>query len=363
MALLQLKEWAGYHRGKDGSIVIDEKEAEAVRLIYDLYLKDYTRQAIIDERTKNGPFKDFFDVFERISSNSLNRKSMENLIWAGAFDSFNVPRELFFSPTANSEIFLDTLMRYGNKYQADKSEAQFGLFGAMEVETVRPSQPSDVEKMSDIERLNKERDLVGIYLSSHPLDEYSFIIEHVCNTSLDELDDLKSLQSKKEITFAGIVTEIKTGTSAKDGKPFGYVKLESFKSSHQFRLFGTKWTNIRHLFNENETIFVRAQVVQPWKSSAYLDLSITSVELLSEVKNQLLERITLTIALENLSVELVSELTDLANKYKGKTKLDFIINEPGERAVELHADRSIEVSSEFAHYINNHSDVIELQVN
>ena len=320
-------------------------------------------QAIIDERTKNGPFKDFFDVFERISSNSLNRKSMENLIWAGAFDSFNVPRELFFSPTANSEIFLDTLMRYGNKYQADKSEAQFGLFGAMEVETVRPSQPNDVEKMSDIERLNKERDLVGIYLSSHPLDEYSFIIEHVCNTSLDELDDLKSLQSKKEITFAGIVTEIKTGTSAKDGKPFGYVKLESFKSSHQFRLFGTKWTNIRHLFNENETIFVRAQVVQPWKSSAYLDLSITSVELLSEVKNQLLERITLTIALENLSVELVSELTDLANKYKGKTKLDFIINEPGERAVELHADRSIEVSSEFAHYINNHSDVIELQVN
>ena len=320
-------------------------------------------QAIIDERTKNGPFKDFFDVFERISSNSLNRKSMENLIWAGAFDSFNVPRELFFSPTANSEIFLDTLMRYGNKYQADKSEAQFGLFGAMEVETVRPSQPSDVEKMSDIERLNKERDLVGIYLSSHPLDEYAFIIEHVCNTSLDELDDLKSLQSKKEITFAGIVTEIKTGTSAKDGKPFGYVKLESFKSSHQFRLFGTKWTNIRHLFNENETIFVRAQVVQPWKSSAYLDLSITSVELLSEVKNQLLERITLTIALENLSVELVSELTDLANKYKGKTKLDFIINEPGERAVELHADRSIEVSSEFAHYINNHSDVIELQVN
>ena len=320
-------------------------------------------QAIIDERTKNGPFKDFFDVFERISCNSLNRKSMENLIWAGAFDSFNVPRELFFSPTANSEIFLDTLMRYGNKYQADKSEAQFGLFGAMEVETVRPSQPNDVEKMSDIERLNKERDLVGIYLSSHPLDEYSFIIEHVCNTSLDELDDLKSLQSKNEITFAGIVTEIKTGTSAKDGKPFGYVKLESFKSSHQFRLFGTKWTNIRHLFNENETIFVRAQVVQPWKSSAYLDLSITSVELLSEVKNQLLERITLTIALENLSVELVSELTDLANKYKGKTKLDFIINEPGERAVELHADRSIEVSSEFAHYINNHSDVIELQVN
>jgi DNA polymerase-3 subunit alpha len=320
-------------------------------------------QSIIDERTQNGPFKDFFDVFERISYSSLNRKSMENLIWAGAFDSFNVPRELFFSYSANNELFLDTLMRYGNKYQADKSEAQFGLFGAMEVETVRPSLPSEVLLMSDIERLNKERDLVGIYLSSHPLDEYAFIIEHVCNTDLDELSDLKNLQSKAEITFAGIVTEIKTGTSAKDGKPYGYVKLESFKSSYQFRLFGSKWTNIRHLFNENEAIFVRAKVVQPWKTSAYLDLSITSVDLLSEIKNQLLERITLTIALENLSMELVSELADLADRYKGKTKLDFIINEPGERTIELHADRSIEVSSEFAHYINNHSDVIELQVN
>ena len=320
-------------------------------------------QSIIDERMKNGPFKDFFDVFERISYSALNRKSMESLIWAGAFDSFNVPRELFFSPSANDEMFLDTLIRYGNKYQADKSEAQFGLFGAMEVETVRPSLPSEVLRMSDIECLNKERDLVGIYLSSHPLDEYSFIIEHVCNTSLDELADLKSLQSKAEITFAGIVTEIKTGTSAKDGKPYGYVKLESFKSSHQLRFFGAKWTNIRHLFNQNEAIFVRAQVVQPWKSSPYLDLVITSVDLLSEVKNQLLERITLTIALENLTMELVSELTDLADRYKGKTKLDFVINEPGERAIELHADRSIEVSREFAHYINNHSDIIELQVN
>ena len=322
-------------------------------------------QAIINERTKHGPFKDFIDVFERINYNSLNRKSMESLIWAGAFDSFKVPRELFFSNTTASgnELYLDTLIRYGNRYQADKSEAALGLFGAMEIETVRPSLPINIVQMSDIERLNKERDLVGIYLSSHPLDEYSFIIEHVCNTNLEELNDLKSLQSKSEITFAGIVTEIKTGLSAKDGKPYGYVKLESFKSSYVFKLFGVKWTNVRHLFRENETIFVRAQVVQPWKTSSFLDLSITSVDLLAEVKNQLLERITLTIALENLTRELVSELSDLADKYKGKTKLDFIVHEPGERAIELHADRTIEVSREFAHFINNHLDVIELQVN
>ena len=320
-------------------------------------------QSIIDERMKNGTFKDFFEVFERLNFSALNRKSIESLIWAGAFDSFNIPREMFFSDSANDEPFLDTLMRYGNKYQADKAEAAFALFGAMEVETVRPLQPTNILLMNDIERLNKERELVGIYLSSHPLDEYSFIIEHVCNTGLDELNDLKSLQSKAEITFAGIVTEIKTGISAKDGKPYGYVKLESFKSSHTFKLFGEKWTKIRHLFNMDEIIFVRAKVVQPWRNSPYLDLSITSVELLAEIKNQLLERLTLTITLDHLTMELVRELADLADKYKGKTKLDFVINEPGERAIELHTDRSIEVSSEFAHYINNHSDVIELQVN
>ena len=320
-------------------------------------------QSIINERMKNGPFKDYFDVFERISFSSLNRKALECLIWSGAFDSFNVPRELFFSNSANNEPFLDTLIRYGNKYQADQSEASFGLFGAMEVETVRPAIPTDVLIMNDIERLNKERDLVGIYMSSHPLDEFSFIIEHVCNTELEELANLKSLQEKSSITFAGIVTEITTGTRAKDGKPFGNVKIEGFKSSHTLRLVGKKWMDLRHLFNVDEAIYVQAQVVQPWKTSDYLDLVITSVDLLSEVKDQLLERLTLTINLEDLTMELVSELIDLAEKNKGKTQLKFVINEPGARSIELKTDKTIEVTKEFAHYINNHLDVINLQVN
>ena len=320
-------------------------------------------QSIINERMQNGPFKDFFDVFERISFSSLNRKALECLIWSGAFDSFNVSRELFFSGSVNNEPFLDTLIRYGNKYQADQSEASFGLFGAMEVETVRPAIPTDISVMNNIERLNKERDLVGIYMSSHPLDEYSFIIEHVCNTDLEELADLKSLQEKSKITFAGIVTDITTGTRVKDGKPYGNVKIEGFKSSYTLRLVGKKWMDLRHLFNVDEAIYVQAQVVQPWKTSSYLDLVITSVDLLSEVKNQLLERLTLTINLEDLTTELASELIDLTERNKGKTHLEFVINEPGARSIELKTERTIEVSQEFAHYINNHLDVIALQVN
>jgi DNA polymerase-3 subunit alpha len=320
-------------------------------------------KAIIDERSQNGPFKDVFDVFERVNLNTCNRKCLECLIWAGAFDSFGLQREAFFSLSSTNELFLDTLIRYGNKFQSDKSEASFGLFGAMEVETVHPSLPREVVTLSEIERLNKERDLVGIYMSSHPLDEYSFIIEHVCNTELEELTDLKSLQSKSEITFAGIVTNITTGTSAKDAKPYGLVKIEGFKSSHVLKLYGKKWVSTRHLFHVNEAIFVRAQVVQPWKTSTYLDMVINSVDLLAEVKNQLLEQLTLTISLENLTMELASELINLTDKYKGNTKLKFAINEPGNRTIELKTDRAIEVSKEFAHYINNHSDVIELQVN
>ncbi len=320
-------------------------------------------KAIIDERSKNGPFKDIFDVVERVNLNTCNRKCLECLIWAGAFDSFGVQREMFFSLSSTDELFLDNLVRYGNKYQADKAEASYGLFGAMEIEMVHPALPHDITSISDIERLNKERDLVGIYMSSHPLDEYAFIIEHVCNTELGELSDLKSLQSKSSITFAGLVTEITTGTSAQDGKPYGYVKIESFKSSHVLKLFGAKWMNTRHLFNVNEAIYVQAQVVQPWKTSSYLDLIITSVDLLAEVKDQLLDQLTLTINLEDLTMELVGELIDLADRYKGKTKLNFVINEPGVRAIELKTGRTIEVSKEFAHYINNHLDVIDLRVN
>lgn len=321
-------------------------------------------QAIVDERTKNGPFQDLFDVVERLNLNTCNRKNLENLIWAGAFDSFRQPREMYFTPVSANDLFLDIMMRYGNKFQADQSEASMGLFGAMEVATVRPALPANVCMLSDIERLNRERELVGIYLSSHPLDEYAFIINNVCNTRLDELAELSQLTNRPSLTFAGIVTEIKTGISPKDNKPYGLVKIEDFRNSHVFKLYGTKWTNVRQYFAINEAVYIQAQVEKPrWANSTYYGLNINSVELLSEAKHTLMSKLTLSMNLEDLTIDVANDLTDLANRYSGDTKLDFVFKEANNTPIVLHSDRTIEVSKEFVLYINNHQDIITLKVN
>jgi DNA polymerase III subunit alpha len=319
--------------------------------------------AIITERKKNGLYKDIFDLVERVSLTACNRKNLECLAWAGALDSFGLSRETYFAKSANGEVFLDTLLRYGNVFQSDKSEARGGLFGAIEIATVHPALPTEVTELSDIERLNKERDLVGIYLSAHPLDEYAIIIDNVCNTRLSELADLNSLRDRSEITFAGMVTDISVGTT-KDGSPCGFVKIEDFRESYQLRLYGSKWVGIRHLFNLNEAIFVRAKITQRFKwNPNSLDLSIESVDLLNEAKDTLLEKITLTIELSNLTAAMAGDLTTLFAKAKGNTSLDLSIVEENKPPLDLHSDRKIKLTKEVTNYLRGHKDVIDIKVN
>ena len=319
--------------------------------------------AIITERKKNGLYKDIFDLVERVSLTACNRKNLECLAWAGALDSFGLSRETYFAKSANGEVFLDTLLRYGNVFQSDKSEARGGLFGAIEIATVHPALPTEVTELSDIERLNKERDLVGIYLSAHPLDEYAIIIDNVCNTRLSELADLNSLRDRSEITFAGMVTDISVGTT-KDGSPCGFVKIEDFRESYQLRLYGSKWVGVRHLFNLNEAIFVRAKITQRFKwNPNSLDLSIESVDLLNEAKDTLLEKITLTIELSNLTAAMAGDLTTLFAKAKGNTSLDLSIVEENKPPLDLHSDRKIKLTKEVTNYLRGHKDVIDIKVN
>ncbi len=319
--------------------------------------------AIITEREKNGLYKDIFDLVERVSLTACNRKNLECLAWAGALDSFGLSRETYFAKSANGEVFLDTLLRYGNVFQSDKSEARGGLFGAIEIATVHPALPTEVTELSDIERLNKERDLVGIYLSAHPLDEYAIIIENVCNTRLSELANLNSLRDRSEITFAGMVTDISVGTT-KDGSPCGFVKIEDFRESYQLRLYGSKWVGVRHLFNLNEAIFVRAKITQRFKwNPNSLDLSIESVDLLNEAKDTLLEKITLTIELSNLTAAMAGDLTTLFAKAKGNTSLDLSIVEENKPPLELHSDRKVKLTKDVVCYLRGHKDVIDIKVN
>ena len=321
-------------------------------------------QAIIDERTKNGPYKNVFDFVERVNLSNCNRKCLESLALSGAFDLIqnNLPREAYFAENGR-EMFLDTLVRYGNRYQADMQQSANTLFGGMmAVDIVRPPLPANYEMWSDIERLNKERDLVGIYLSAHPLDEYAAILNYVCNTKVTELDNLEALSSKAEVTFGGIVNSVSTGYTKK-GNPMGTVIIEDYSGQHKIALFGKDWGAHKDSFYEGVPVFVRAKSEPGQWDATRFNLNIRSVEMLSDVKDSLITKVTLSIPLDKLTEEMVQDLQELTKNNPGNAQLSFYIKQNEQINANFTARNIlINLSRSIVDYVEQHKE-IEMKVN
>lgn len=321
-------------------------------------------QAIIDERTKNGPYKNVFDFVERVNLSNCNRKCLESLALSGAFDLIqnNLPREAYFAENGR-EMFLDTLVRYGNRYQADMQQSANTLFGGMmAVDIVRPPLPVNYEMWSDMERLNKERDLVGIYLSAHPLDEYAAILNYVCNTKVTELDNLEALSSKAEVTFGGIVNGVSTGYTKK-GNPMGTVIIEDYSGQHKIALFGKDWGAHKDSFYEGVPVFVRAKSEPGQWDATRFNLNIRSVEMLSDVKDSLITKVTLSIPLDKLTEEMVQDLQELTKNNPGNAQLSFYIKQNEQINANFTARNIlINLSRSIVDYVEQHKE-IEIKVN
>jgi len=321
-------------------------------------------KSIVDEREKNGPYKSIFDFVERVNLSACNRKSVENLVLAGAFDGFgDVKREMFFAPTGKAnEVFLDQLIRYGQKYQADQSMAANSLFGAEAIEIAHPAIPKEFVEWSALERLNKERELVGIYLSAHPLDEYSIILEHVCNTKCADLEALDKLKDTEELTFGGIVTGVREGYTKK-GNPFGIVRIEDYSGTGEIPLFGQDWLMFKNSFLDGISLFIHAKV-QPKKwAQDQLELSLKTVQLMSDVKDDLITSITLNIPLDSLTNEFVEDLVELVQESPGKADMYFnvFVNE-NTKARLFSRNMKISVQKKLMNYISTIPE-IEFKIN
>lgn len=319
--------------------------------------------AIIEERTKNGSYKNIFDFVQRVNLSACNRKSIENLALSGAFDGFKeISREQFFATNTKGESFCDTLVRYGNRYQSDRIEAANSLFGGMEaVEIATPEIPV-TEPWSDLERLDKERELVGIYLSAHPLDEFSVILENVCSTQMNQLEDLKPL-ANRDITFGGIVTGLRTGFTKK-GNPFGIAKIEDYSGTAEFALFANDWVTWENHLKPGYFLFIYARV-QPkqWKADE-LEVKINRIELLPDVKEKKIEKITITIPLTALNNELVTELAMLIKEHPGKAELCFRICdiETQTQSILVAKGMHINVQKELINYLKS-KPALEFSIN
>ena len=320
--------------------------------------------SIIKERKENGPYKGIFDFVQRVNLSACNRKNIECLALSGAFDGFKeIKREQFFAINAKGEAFCDQLVRYGNLYQSAKAEeanSLFGGFGSVEIAT--PEIPA-AESWSDLERLDKERELVGIYLSAHPLDEYSVILEHVCTTHLDELNEQLPSLANRDITLGGIVTGLREGYTKK-GNPFGIAKIEDYSGATELPLFGQDWIDWGRYMQQGCFLFIHAKV-QPkqWKQNE-LEVKINKIELLPDVKDALIERITISTTLDALDENMMNELIPLLTGHPGNAELHFSIKdiETQMQTNLISKNTRISVGKELIQYLKN-NPALEFNIN
>ncbi len=288
-------------------------------------------ESIISERAENGPFTDIFDFVERVNLSACNRKNIESMALAGAFDSLpNIKREHFASSDEKEggEDFLDTLIRYGNRFQQDKQQSMNSLFGDEMISMITKPEIPKVERFSDLKRLDKERELIGIYLSAHPLDDYEFILTYICNANAAMLKDLASLNGRT-LTFGGLVTNARYGQT-KNNKPFTIITIEDYTGSYELALFGQDSIDFGNYGREGLALYIKATIRERAFRNNEYEIKVSSINLLSEVQDSLVKKITLNIPISELDDTLVAELSALMKNNSGNSLLYFHIQ--GEEA-------------------------------
>ena len=319
---------------------------------------DSAAMSIIEEREKNGPFKDIYDFAQRVNFSAVNRKAFESLALSGGFDSFGIRREDYFAKNQKGETFIEMLCRYGQLYQQEKAEMQnslFGMFGEG-VEIAQPQPPKNDIRWSDIERLNKERELVGIYLSAHPLDEYKIILNNLCNTKCVELADIAKLSDREDVILGGIVTAQKTGFT-KTGKPYGVVTIEDFEGSGEIFMMGEEWGQRAGMFSIGASVYVTGKVKSRYQynDNGPKDLKIGGVEFLQTIKEKAIDHITIQLMTDKVDDTIVNDLTEIINENPGKTKLFFQLRDSNKHHVLLRSRREgIDVKNQLIDYIETH---------
>ena len=357
-------------------------------------------EAIVQEREANGKYKDIFDFLERVNLQACNKKTVESLALSGAFDCFEgIYREQLIGINEKGEIMLDVLMRYGNTYQQDKAQQQNSLFGDMGigVDIAKPTLPK-VEHMSTIERLNKEKNLIGIFLSAHPLDEYEFEINDLCDTTAEELNrfegwrsssaraaaanpsedeadadsteekihiDPKEWISKREnqpLHFGGIVASAEEAISQK-GNPYGRYVIEDYTGSYKLTLFGEAYKSCAPLLKPNLYVYVTGTIQQrganrqyfrpkPYEDAEY-EFAVMNVELLKDVQAKHVETITLRIPVEQITKDFNDELTEQIKKHQGRIKVKIQVFDETKQNLITFVSQSnpISVDKDFYHWL------------
>ncbi len=297
-------------------------------------------EAIISERDKNGPFKNIFEFAERIDLRTVNKRTFESLAMAGGFDCFPDlhRRQYLFAPDNESNL-IEKAIKYGNMHQSEKSNAQQSLFGGTSGVSIPLPRVDPCEPFGDIEKLNIEKEVVGFYISGHPMDQFKLEIKNFCTATLSDFSDLDKLQNKRTISFAGIVSSV-AHRITKNGKPFGTLTLEDYNDSHTFFLFSEDYSRLKEYFGIGWFLYVQGNVVkQKWRNDE-LEFKITSIQHLSEIRDKFSKSILLDIDVRDINSDLISNIEKISTEFPGSCDLKLNVYDQQEGlSVELMSRR------------------------
>ena len=313
---------------------------------------------IIEERETNGAFENIYDFVERVNLSQVNKKNVEALATAGAFDNLdNIKRGQYFSIDDKDNSFIENILRYGNKYQNDQNSNQQSLFGGADtIEIAKPVVPANNDWLK-LEKLNREKELIGVYLSAHPLDDYKFEFDNFCNAKLSEFDDLENIRNR-ELTIAGIVTEVKH-TMTKTGKPFGFLTIQDYTDSYRFALFGKDYENFRKYCYVDYPLLFKGKVQPRPYNDQELEFKIKSIMLLNLVREELVKTIIFTVPYNIINQDFINELKEYTFEKEGKTLIKFkVIDREENTAIEfISRSKGIYISDKLVNYLQNNSEI------
>lgn len=313
---------------------------------------------IVEEREKGGPYKDIFDFVERVNLQSVNKKSIESLATAGAFDEVSkLNRAQFFAENGKGMTFIESLIRYGNKFQMDKKTQQQSLFGdAGGVEIAKPQIP-EVDEWPKLEKLTLEKELVGIYLSAHPLDDYKVELEHLATNRLKDLNANFERFRNREMKVGGIVTDAKNAVS-KNNKPYGKLTLQDYTDSFQFFLFGKDYQEFRNYFYKDLPILIEGKVQPRFKNNDQLEFKIKKIHLLSEVREDLVRSIDLKVSINDINESFINQLNTFTDD-EGKVMIRFTIQDVTEDiSLQMFSrKKKVKLSNELIEFLEKNSAI------
>lgn len=283
-------------------------------------------KAIIDERIAKGPYQNIFDFAKRSNLRAVNKKTLECMAMAGAFDCFeNTHRRQYLYTPDNDISLLEKAVKFASTIQQEEQTAQQSLFGGSNGIEVPLPKITDCEPYSEIEKLRLEKDVIGFYISGHPLDQFKLEIENFCKCTVDRITEYKN----QDISVAGIVTRCMERQS-KNGKPFGLITIEDYQGSLDMALFGEDYLSNRHRLNMGEFVYITGRVEERYNQPGVWELRPTQVQLLTEIREKMTSGIQIRIPVESLSSALVNELEEISNTYPGHCNMKVCVQDMSE---------------------------------